>query len=148
MCDYCDRRSHPQIAALSADHEVLLRLLADLDAAVDTNDHGRARTTLDRVHGILDDHAGREERGVFTQLRRADVDDTYVPRFEHDHRVLHDLVGQIDQPGWQTPLQAFVALLRDHIAREESDLFPAAHQLLEPRQWDAVDAATTPGGTR
>lgn len=28
----------------------------------------------------------------------------------------------------------------DHIAREEVDPFPAAHQLLGPAQWDAVDA--------
>ena len=81
MCDYCDCRSHPEIAALSADHEVLLALLADLRRATDAGDAERAEMPLG-------------------------------------------------------------ALLDDHVAREESDLFPAARQLLAPGQWDAVDNAS------
>ena len=32
------------------------------------------------------------------------------------------------------------ALLRHHIRREESDLFPAAHQILAPTAWHAIEA--------
>ncbi len=32
-----------------------------------------------------------------------------------------------------------ISALGEHIYREETDLFPAAHQLLRPDQWDAVD---------
>ena len=41
-----------------------------------------------------------------------------------------------------------VRMLRDHIAREERDLFPAAHQLLVPGQWDTVDRLTDPSPSR
>ncbi len=32
-----------------------------------------------------------------------------------------------------------IELLEDHILREETDMFPAARQLLDPEQWEAVD---------
>lgn len=141
MCDYCDCRSHPEIAALSADHEALLALLAELRRATDVRDAERAEMLLGALHGRLDPHAAREERGVFTQLRAADVARGYVDGFERDHDRIHELLAQAAGGHWHASARTFVDLLGDHIAREESDLFPAAHQLLAPGQWDAVDNA-------
>jgi hemerythrin-like domain-containing protein len=141
VCDYCDCRSHPQIAALSADHEVILHVLVSLRRAVDGGDVDTARAMLTTLAELLDRHARREEGGVFMQLRRADVDGEYVDRFELEHDELDRLLGECAGPGWRQPALQLAALLGDHIAREESDLFPAAHQLLRPDQWDAVDAA-------
>jgi hemerythrin-like domain-containing protein len=141
MCDYCDCRSHPQIAALSRDHETLLDRLAELRAAVDADDAERARPVLAALHELLGSHAAREERGVFHQLRNADVDGAYVAMFERDHERLHELLGDTGGAGWRAAAPELIELLRGHIAREESDLFPAAHQVLTPSQWDAVDAA-------
>jgi hypothetical protein len=39
----------------------------------------------------------------------------------------------------QSAVGPVVELLADHTLREETDLFPAARQLLAPDQWDAVD---------
>ncbi len=75
MCDYCDCRSHPQIASLSADHEVILSLLVRLTRAVDNGDDELARASLADLDTLLDRHATLEDRGVFTELRRADVED-------------------------------------------------------------------------
>lgn len=139
MCDYCDCRSHPEVAALSADHEVLLALLADLRGAIAAGDARRATIVLGALHGRLEHHAAREERGVFTQLREAAVAGDYVDEFERDHHHIHELLDDAGRGHWQATAREVVELLGDHIAREESDLFPAAHQLLAPEQWDAVD---------
>jgi hemerythrin-like domain-containing protein len=143
VCDYCDCRSHAQIAALSADHEAILHVLVGLREAVDTADADAARARLPDLKELLDGHTRREEGGVFVQLRRAGVDDRYVDRFERDHQELDRLLADCSGPSWRRDVELLVRLLGEHIAREESDLFPAAHQLLRPDQWDAVDAADT-----
>ena len=141
MCDYCECRTHQQIASLSDDHEVLLEVLGSLDTAVATADGERARELLADLHHRLDAHAAREEHGVFTQLRRVVRDDDYVAMFERDHQHLHQLLDDTAGNDWQRPSAELVAALREHILREETDLFPAAHQMLEPRDWGAIDDA-------
>lgn len=141
MCDYCDCRSHPEIAALSDDHERLGELLGQLTRAVEQHDRAAAGSVGRELHALLDPHAAREERGVFAQLRLADVGDGYVALFEDDHRLVHALAEQCQGPGWEQAAGDLVRVLGNHILREETDLFPAAHQLLTPRQWDAVTAS-------
>jgi hemerythrin-like domain-containing protein len=140
MCDYCDCRSHPQIASLSADHERLQSLLTEIAGAADGHDRERCRSLAGRLRRILDPHADREERGVFAQLRAAGVDDDYVARFEDEHVLVHALVAGLASDEWLSEARRLVEVLRGHIAREETDLFPAAHQLLHPAQWDVIDA--------
>jgi hemerythrin-like domain-containing protein len=144
MCDYCDCRSHPEIASLSADHEVLLDLLADLQRSIVADDRAAATPTIAQLHDLLHHHGDREERGVFAELRHAGIDDDYVDTFERDHEDMHRLLDAHAEPGWITPASELVQVLARHITREESDLFPAAHQLLLPAQWDAVDDAIGP----
>ena len=143
MCDYCDCRSHPQLAALSAEHETLLGLLVSLRAVVDDgaqDDAEGARPVLAQLHDLLGSHAAREERGVFRQLRDADVDGAYVAMFEQDHQRLHELMDGTRGTGWHAAAHELIGQLGRHIDREETDLFPAAHQVLSPAQWDAIDA--------
>ena len=147
MCDYCDCRSHPAISALSADHEVLLDLLDALRESVAMEERVQARVLVVHLHDVLHDHATREERGVFTQLRRELRDETYVTMFERDHEVLHGLLDACAGDAWQQAARELVELLREHILREETDLFPAAHQMLEPSHWNAVDAAVVESAT-
>jgi hemerythrin-like domain-containing protein len=143
VCDYCDCRSHAQIAALSADHEAIVHLLVGLREAVDTADVEAAKARLPDLKELLDAHTRREEGGVFVQLRLAGVDDGYVDRFERDHHELDQLLENRFDPGWRRDVARLVRLLGEHIGREESDLFPAAHQLFRPDQWDALDVAAT-----
>jgi hypothetical protein len=136
MCDYCNCRSHPEIAALSTDHEGLQRSLGRLAAATATGDGKGAAAATTSIAAVLERHARREEAGIFAQLRRADVDDAYLAHFEADHETIHALVAEAsDDP---ESARALIRLLGDHIAREESDLFPAAHQLLTAQQWDVI----------
>ena len=116
MCDYCDCRSHPQIAALSADHEVMIELLADLRRAVAVRRRGSggAHCTAGRAARAAH-HLGRARR-----VRRAAAG-----------RCRRRLRRQVPARarGGAPPARR----------REETDVFPDAHQLLRPDQWDAVD---------
>lgn len=143
MCDYCDCRSHPAIASLSQDHEILLGLLTGLRRAVAADDAKEAGRLAAEVHGLLPHHAAKEEAGVFTQLRAVDVDPHYVAAFEDDHDRIHRLSAAADPATWQADALALADVLQGHIEREEYDLFPSAHQLLAPTNWDAVDAVHT-----
>jgi len=139
MCDYCDCRSHPQIAALSEDHEHLVHLLTELERAMGGDDPQPARDVIRQLHDGLHVHAAREERGVFAQMRQVVLDEDYVAMFERDHVELHRLIGDAGGAGWRDAAVGLSQVLRRHILREETDLFPAAHQMLEPAQWDAID---------
>jgi hemerythrin-like domain-containing protein len=136
MCDYCGCRSEPEIAALSADHEHMLELTAQLRRA-----HEMGVSALDVVAelaGALGPHARREERGIFAALVAEGVDAEYVAVFERDHDIIHDLLSRDDAPSQALRI---VELLEDHILREESDLFPAAHQMLGSDAWASIAAA-------
>ena len=144
MCDYCDCRSHGEIATLSEQHQAVQEQLAHLAATVRCGDLVRTAAAVDVLVETLVPHTEREERGIFAQLRAADVDHTYVARFERDHVEIDDLLASARQD-----LDAAAELIRrlnEHIAREESDLYPAAHQLLSPQQWDAIAPDVPAGG--
>ena len=143
MCDYCDCRSHPEIAALSDDHERLLELLHGLRSISTGSDASGAAAHIAALHAVLEGHTAREERGVFAQLRDVVLDAEYVAMFEHDHEAVHRLLVECASDEWQRPAAELVDALHDHILREETDLFPAAHQMLAPAQWSAVDTAVS-----
>ena len=136
MCDYCDCRTEPEIAALSADHERLDSILAGISRAVAASDEDRRRELVDELRTVLLPHTKREERGIFAALRSALVDERYLARFEAEHDELERLLAGAGDPTYALRL---VTLLRDHILVEESDLFPAAHQVLSSTDWDTID---------
>lgn len=140
MCDYCGCREHEAIAQLSIEHETVLEMLTELQRHADKHDSAAARPLLARLHDVLCPHALREEHWVFAELEHAGVAPTYIIMFEADHQQI--LFARTETANWEPATRELVRTLRDHIAREESDLFPAARQLLIPSQWDAVDQFT------
>lgn len=136
MCDYCDCRSHPEIAALAEDHERALAVTAAVRRALGAGDHAAADGLLAELPAMLAPHFDREQRGVFDRLRRTGIGDDYVARFDADHV---ELTLLLEQPASGQRTEHLVALLEDHILREETDMFPAAHQLFAPVDWDAID---------
>ena len=136
MCDYCDCRAQPEIAALSADHERLLSLTATLRRSLAAGLPVDGQQ-LDELAGLLLPHAEHEEVGLFAAFRDVGVDLDYVGRFEGDHRQIEELLASA--AGERSAVRPLIELVEDHILREETDMFPAARQLLDPDQWDAVD---------
>ena len=137
MCDYCDCRSTTEIAELSAEHEVLLHLLRALGASARSGDEPMGAIVAS-LRALLPSHARREERGILAELRLASVPAGYVEEFEGEHVEIERLLAEVDGPAWRDASEHLVALLGDHILREESDLYPAAHQLLADSQWDRI----------
>jgi hemerythrin-like domain-containing protein len=135
MCDYCGCRSEPEIAALSAEHEHMLTLTAQLRRAQEGG--VEASEVVAELADMLGSHARREERGVFAALLAEGVDAEYIERFEHEHDTLEELLSGGDAPSQALRL---VELLEGHILREETDLFPAAHQILGSDAWATIAA--------
>ncbi len=84
-------------------------------------------------------HAEREQAGLFAALRDVGVDQEYLGRFERDHQRIDDLLAKANSE--PSAVEAVIELVEDHIRREETDMFPAARQLLDPARWDVVDDA-------
>lgn len=89
-----------------------------------TADHELLLDLTTQLRVLLERHTRREEQGVFRALRDVGAGD-YVDRFDRDHAVVESLLDELE----------------GHIAVEESDLFPAARQLLGPADWDEVERA-------
>jgi len=119
MCDYCDCRTRPSIAAFGSDHERIGSLLHELEQGGDPS----------ALLELLEAHSLREEAGLYTELAAAGVD---VSELSDEHAQIHAGLRHGDP--------AAATALRSHIHAEEYDLFPAAHQVLDHAAWDRVDA--------
>jgi hypothetical protein len=94
---------------------------------------------LDELVRLLAPHTYREEVGIFARLRAADVDEGYVARFEGDHREIDRQI--IAARADHRSIGRLLDEVAQHILDEETDMYPAARQLLAPSDWDAVDRA-------
>jgi iron-sulfur cluster repair protein YtfE (RIC family) len=133
MCDYCGCRSEPEIAALSSDHERMLTLTAGLRRAHATGIP--APELFAELTAMLGPHSLREERGLYPALAAAVKDPEYVAMFKHDHDELDALVTRADT---DQHIMRIAALLEMHILREETDLFPAAYQMVGSPAWATI----------
>lgn len=144
MCDYCSCRSMPVIEALGADHEALIDCSEDVERAIVRGETDAARRHLAGLVDALRRHDAVEEASVFAALRAAGelLDDVEVLTTEHA-RTWSDVddLDRLQGPSWDAAAMRFVTGLRDHIAREEYDLFPATLLAIGPREWDAAEVA-------
>ncbi len=126
----------PEIEGLVDEHRELMAIMAPLRRATDDAEVDRL---LEQMKAELAHHTEREETGLFHTLRSIDVGPEYMGLFEHDHGYLEELIesARADHQRVGELLDALDA----HMAREESDMFPAAEQLLGPADWEAVSAA-------
>lgn len=137
MCDYCDCRSIPEIAALSDEHEEILALTHTLRHRSDRPD-GSTDATLQRLRDTLLPHTLREERGVFDVLATIDVDPTYRRRFLDEHDAIDVALERAIAD--HRAIDPLVELVERHVFEEETDLYPAIRQVFAPSDWDRIDA--------
>ena len=137
MCDYCDCRSQPEIKLLADQHEQILAVAEALRAAHSLPTE-RVAALLHDLADLLVPHTTREEVGLFAQLR-AVVAPEYLARFVDDHRRMDELLAASVHD--HCHIGELVDLLDEHTRDEETDMHPAARQLLGPEQWAAVDCA-------
>ena len=127
-----------EIDGLIDEHRELMTVMATLRRAAERPD-AEVDGLLDQLQTALAHHTEREELGLFHTLREVEVPPEYMGLFEHDHGHLVDLIESARKD--RQRVDDLLMSLEAHMVREETDMFPAAEQLLSPADWDAVDEA-------
>ena len=137
MCDYCDCRTRPLLAHLGADHERILTVVHGLRAASEPGDTGRRMALAAELVAVLEEHGRLEEAALYPELALAGVQ---TEAMEAEHGEVHAVLRTAAQAPDVDPAALETALrrLEGHIHREEYDLFPAAHQVLDDAAWDRI----------
>jgi len=141
MCDYCGCRQVNVIAQLTREHDQLRELGRQLAVAANDRDLARARTVATELRGVLVPHIRIEERGLFPALaaecgpQLVDLADEHVVIDE----ALDDLESDRPALNWPARTRNALALLFDHILKEQDGVFPAALATLTPQAWAEVE---------
>ena len=143
VCEYCGCQALDAIALLTAEHDLVVNLAGEARRALLTGDLDLAADRARAVAAVLAPHTAVEEGALFPAM--ADEYGDHVKGLVYEHRqverVLEESVDATpNDPAWPARLENALRVLREHILKEQDGLFPAALALLDPEQWDAVDA--------
>jgi hemerythrin-like domain-containing protein len=138
---------HP-VDVLAREHEtiriVLAAMAAEQDRLLDGGDVREAfwAVALEFLEHYADRcHHGKEEQLLFIELERAGLPAAHGPtacmRIEHEtgrrgRQAMATALRDADGRRLALAVGAYVALLRDHIGKEDHVLFPMAKSLLDP----------------
>ena len=144
MCSYCGCQSISLIGRFMAEHEELVNLSGELHRAQKSGDATAIGDALTDVLAVLHPHAGAEESGLFTVLRRNPDFTAHVDGLCGEHVTLDALAERI-RAGEHALIHEFTELLRDHMAKEDNGLFPAAAIELDGPDWEeAIELSGPP----
>jgi hemerythrin-like domain-containing protein len=136
-----DAMSDP-LARFEAEHREALAVLADLEQAATSLRRGTDRDALDRVRAAyaflstaVRRHNDDEERALFPLLGDEAPTGPFIEEHVRLRELERELAAALDdaRPAAAVPpvAEELVALLRDHIRREDEALFPMARAHLE-----------------
>ena len=125
------------MAELMAEHETVGLLARRATIARAAGDQRTAVDTFAEIAALFDRHGGKEEAGLFAELRAEDLAVDVVQGLEADHRRIEVGLALL-AAGDTSHLGQVLADLIDHAEREDSDLFPAALQLLPDDAWARI----------
>jgi hypothetical protein len=154
MCEYCGCQALASIDELTREHEQVLALISDVRAARLAGDVVRQAGLACRIAAVLGPHTLVEERGLFPALARDFPDQ--IAQLEAEHRLVEEVLAEAVRaaadgalpagPGWPDRLARALAVLREHIFKEQDGVFPAALATLSTADWEAADAARVRAG--
>ena len=140
MCDYCGCQDIDVIAELTAEHDQLRNLGAELGKAAEARDIAAARPLARAMLGILGPHTAVEEGGLFPAM--AAEYGAHLDRLAEEHRAIDAALSHVaeDDPAtdWPATTRRVLAELFDHILKEQDGVFPAALATLHPHDWEAT----------
>lgn len=148
VCNYCGCRDFEPVALLSAEHDQILHLSAQIGRAVAGGDHTVAAEHLRALYGLLEIHDAVEELSLYPAMARIPEFRDYVGTLfdEHDEldQVVQAAMAAARRTGpsttdWAEVLGA-LEMLAEHIDHEEHGVFPAAAICLDPADWDRAAA--------
>lgn len=141
MCEYCGCRSLRSIEELTREHEAALEHIATARSAARDEDLTLAREVAGRLTVLLAPHTAVEEEALFPAMAREHPE--HVDRLLREHDQVHGFLGllAVEAPhDWPARLLEAMHVLREHIAKEQDGLFPAALTSLSSDDWEAVEA--------
>ncbi|WP_328505705.1 hemerythrin domain-containing protein [Streptomyces sp. NBC_00391] len=144
MCEYCGCQSLASIDELTREHDEVVRLISHLRPAHQAGDVAPMAQVAREIRAVLGPHTQVEEHGLFPAMARDFPGQIAALEAEH-RRVEAVLVEAADgvtpsDPAWPDRLVAAMAMLRDHILKEQDGVFPAALAGLGTEDWEAVEA--------
>jgi len=148
MCEYCGCQEVTAIGDLTREHDEVVNLIGEVRSSGDPAVMaGLAR----RIATILGPHTEVEEHGLFPALA-ADFGD-HIAALEAEHRHIESVLGEAapgtpDDPTWPRRLTDALAVLREHILKEQDGVFPAALTSLRNEDWETIDAVRARVGIR
>jgi hemerythrin-like domain-containing protein len=120
----------------------VLNLMGEVRAADAGGDVAQMAELARRIAAVLGPHTEVEEQGLFPALTGEFPD--HVAGLKAEHRrveaVLDEAAGTPADPAWPARFMAALALLREHIFKEQDGVFPAALATLGAADWEAAEA--------
>ncbi|MFF4547699.1 hemerythrin domain-containing protein [Streptomyces sp. NPDC001435] len=143
MCEYCGCQSLAAIDELTREHETVVNLIGEVHDARRDGDLTRMVERARDIAAVLAPHTAVEEGALFPAM--AEEFPGQIAVLEAEHRRIEAVLEEAEEevpadPGWPDRLTEVLALLREHILKEQDGVFPAALSVLDTEQWEMVDA--------
>ena len=141
MCEYCGCQALATIEELTREHDAALELMRTARAAITASDLPAARGTCRELLLLLEPHNAVEEQALFLAMHEDNPEHVDILIGEHRliQTVLLDLAHGTPDGDWPMRLTNALHTLREHIAKEQDGLFPAALATLSTAQWEAAE---------
>ncbi|WP_432117623.1 hemerythrin domain-containing protein [Streptomyces sp. bgisy032] len=151
MCEYCGCQSLASIDELTREHDEVVRLISHLRSSHRDGDVAAMARVARGIGAVLGPHTQVEEHGLFPALA-ADFPDQ-IAALEAEHRRIEAVLAEAaggatpTDPAWPDRLMEAMAVLRDHILKEQDGVFPAALANLGTEEWETVEAVRARAGS-
>jgi hemerythrin-like domain-containing protein len=137
------------VEVLTTEHEMTLALFDKLEATDDSQTHQRT-ALLAKIKYALSKHAIQEEMVVYPALRQANLAheaDELGSEHGYVKTYLYELENMSkDSPEFLARVRDFRALLEEHMAMEENEVFPSFRDRLSDDQNAKITAAMNKEG--
>jgi hypothetical protein len=149
VCEYCGCQALETIDELTQEHDEVVRLISHLRPAHEDGGVLRMAEVAREIAKVLGPHTEVEEHGLFPALA-GDFPDR-IAALEAEHRSIEAVLAEangpfLTDPTWPDRLMEAMAVLRDHILKEQDGVFPAAPANLGTEEREAVEAARAKTG--
>ena len=149
MCEYCGCQALATIDELTREHDLVLNLMSEVPAAHAGADAAGMGELARQIATVLGPHTEVEEQGLFPAL--AGEFPEHVAGLKDEHRRVEAVLGEAAagtpaDPAWPVRFAAALAMLREHIFKEQDGVFPAALATLRPADWEAAEAVRSRAG--
>ena len=149
MCEYCGCQALATIDELTREHDAALDLMRTARTAIAVGDLPAVRDVCRQLLRLLAPHNAVEEQALFLAMREENPEHVDILLSEHRliHAVLDDLAHGTPSQDWLLRLTDALHTLREHIAKEQDGLFPAALATLSTTQWEAAERVRSAVGS-